>query len=293
MIQGIGNRNGYRDQWQSSLQNDKVQQGEESDKTGQIWDAVFTDKKENGVSVDDFLSLMVAQLQNQDFMNPVDDTQYVTQLAQFATMQQMQEMATYMKTNYVMSLVGKNVTAAKFTISGELQKETGTVEKISLVNNEYTVFVNGKQFSLEQIMEINSSSSSDNQEDPGQKEYLLSLIDKTVTVQRRDKDGKPTEKLTGVVERISTEKGKYQVRVDGEWYPLSDVLEVGGIEGKPESKPESNPELKPESKPELKPEGGTQESEKLPETDNTQEAEKAPENELGKEENLESAPQLC
>ena len=93
------------------------------------WDAVFTDDSDNGVSVDDFLNLMVAQLQNQDFMNPVDDTQYVTQLAQFATMQQMQELATYMKTNYVMSLVGKEVTAARFSVSGELQQETGRVAK--------------------------------------------------------------------------------------------------------------------------------------------------------------------
>ena len=85
--------------------------------------------------------LMVAQLQNQDFMNPVDDTQYVTQAAQFATMQQMQELATYMKTGSVMSLVGKEVTAARFSVSGELQQETGRVEKISLVNNEYAVYV--------------------------------------------------------------------------------------------------------------------------------------------------------
>ena len=35
-----------------------------------------------------FLTLLVAQLKNQDFMNPVDDTQYVTQLAQISTMQQ-------------------------------------------------------------------------------------------------------------------------------------------------------------------------------------------------------------
>lgn len=98
---------------------------EETESTGQVWDAVFTDDSDNGVSVDDFLNLMVAQLQNQDFMNPVDDTQYVTQLAQFATMQQMQELATYMKTNYVMSLVGKEVTAARFSVSGELQQETG------------------------------------------------------------------------------------------------------------------------------------------------------------------------
>ena len=155
MIDGIdGARSGYRDQLANVFQNsEKTDSTESAEKPSQKWDAVFTDKKENSVSVNDFLNLMVAQLRNQDFMNPVDDTQYVTQLAQFATMQQMQEMATYMKTNYVMSLVGKNVTAAKLSVSGELHKETGAVEKISLVNNEYAVYVNGKRFTLEQIME--------------------------------------------------------------------------------------------------------------------------------------------
>ena len=36
---------------------------------------------------------MLNQLSNQDFMNPVDDTQYMSQLAQIASMQAMQEMA--------------------------------------------------------------------------------------------------------------------------------------------------------------------------------------------------------
>lgn len=235
MINGVGN--GYRYQLERELRNDATS-GSETEKPGQVWDAVFTDKKENGVSVDDFLNLMVAQLRNQDFMNPVDDTQYVTQLAQFATMQQMQEMASYMKTNYVMSLVGKNVTAAKMKISGELQKETGTVEKISLVNNEFLVYVNGERFSLEQIMEINSSTENKNDEtdetDPQKAEYLLSLMGKQVTVRQYDAEGNPGEKLSGVVEKISMEDGKYRVWLGEAWHSLDDILEVEN-----ESAPES------------------------------------------------------
>lgn len=87
-------------------------------------DAVFGDEDDKKVSMDDFLTLMVAQLKNQDFMNPVDDTQYVTQLAQISTMQQMEEMAYNAKSSYVASLVGKNVSAAKFTVSGELKRQT-------------------------------------------------------------------------------------------------------------------------------------------------------------------------
>lgn len=93
MINGIDAGASYRNRYTAGAFSTRETTGTpETEQTGgQSWDAVFTDKADNGVSVDDFLNLMVAQLQNQDFMNPVDDTQYVTQLAQFATMQQMQE----------------------------------------------------------------------------------------------------------------------------------------------------------------------------------------------------------
>ena len=74
---------------------------------GDVIDAVFGDASDKAVSMEDFLTLMVAQLKNQDFMNPVDDTQYVTQLAQISTMQQMEEMAYNAKSTYVASLGGQ------------------------------------------------------------------------------------------------------------------------------------------------------------------------------------------
>lgn len=117
-------------------------------------DAVYADPSEKQVSVDDFLQLMVKQLQNQDFMNPVDNTQYLSQLAQFATMQQMKDLAYYSKSNFMMSLVGKEVTAAKFSIGGNLEKITGKVEKISFFNDDYNIYVNGNPYTLSQIMEI-------------------------------------------------------------------------------------------------------------------------------------------
>ena len=119
----------------------------------------FEERKDQ-VSVDSFLKLMVAQLQNQDFTNPVDDTQYVAQLAQFATMQAMQELSYYSKSNYVMSMVGKEVTASKMSIGGNMETVSGIVSKISLVDKEFGVFIKEEMFSLSQIMEIKQASTS-------------------------------------------------------------------------------------------------------------------------------------
>ena len=137
---------------------------------GDVIDAVFGDASDKAVSMEDFLTLMVAQLKNQDFMNPVDDTQYVTQLAQISTMQQMEEMAYNAKSTYVTSLVGKTVTAAKFTVAGDLKKTEGVVNKVSLLDGKFVIYVDGEAFSMDEIMEIKdkpaAEGSGENNETP-------------------------------------------------------------------------------------------------------------------------------
>lgn len=127
-----------------------------SQTTSNSW---FEESKDQ-ISVENFLELMVAQLKNQDFTNPVDDTQYIAQLAQFATMQSMQELNYYSQSNYVISMVGKEVTASKLTIGGKLQTVTGIVTKISLVDKQFAVFIGEEMFSLSQIMEVKQATES-------------------------------------------------------------------------------------------------------------------------------------
>lgn len=125
---------------------------------GDVIDAVFGDASDKAVSMEDFLTLMVAQLKNQDFMNPADDTQYVTQLAQISTMQQMEEMAYNAKSTYVTSLVGKTVTAAKFTVAGDLKKTEGVVNKVSLLDGKFVIYVEGESYGMDEIMEIRTEA---------------------------------------------------------------------------------------------------------------------------------------
>lgn len=124
--------------------------------TSNAW---FEESKDQ-VSVENFLELMVAQLKNQDFTNPVDDTQYIAQLAQFATMQSMQELNYYSQSNYVISMVGKEVTASKLSVGGNLETVTGVVTKISLVDNQFAIFIGDEMFSLSQIMEVKQAPES-------------------------------------------------------------------------------------------------------------------------------------
>jgi hypothetical protein len=188
---------------------------------------VFSSEKEQGVSAQDFLTLMVTQLKNQDFMNPVDDTEYVAQLAQFSTMQQMQTLASYSKGNYAMSLLGQTVTASKFKVNGELDTTTGVIDKLSLVDGEYSLYIGDKIYGLEQVMQLHTPQSQDTGEADGVSNYaqtnlLLSLIGKYAVVQREDEDGF-VEEFEGVVEKVNM-KDTPKFYLADEWFTLDELV---------------------------------------------------------------------
>ncbi|MCT4618615.1 MAG: hypothetical protein N4A62_04420 [Marinisporobacter sp.] len=54
-------------------------------------DATST-KNKNQLGKDDFLNLLVTQLKHQDPLNPVDDKEFMGQMAQFSSLEQMQNM---------------------------------------------------------------------------------------------------------------------------------------------------------------------------------------------------------
>ncbi len=129
--------------------------------TGKTYNAVFTDKTDNAsLSQDDFLKLMITELTNQDFNNTMDTNQMVNQMTQFSNMQAMNEMLSYSRTNYAMSLVGKTVTASRYTVSGDLDTTTGKIDKVSLVDDEYVFYIGSKRYTLSQIMTVQDSNST-------------------------------------------------------------------------------------------------------------------------------------
>lgn len=194
--------------------------------TDNKWNIVSSDKKDNSVlDSSDFLNLMVAALQNQDFMNPTDSSQYVSQMAEFSNMQQMSLMASYSKSSYAMSLVGKNVTASRFTFSGDLETETGLVEKVSLVDNEYVIYVNGKKYTMDQVMEVQTPAESGKcVVDPSKSGVIVTNIKSDSA---DIKWNLPTED-TAIAKNL---KYKVYYSADGPFDTLTDVLagtQVGG-----------------------------------------------------------------
>lgn len=129
------------------------------------------DKANQSLTMADFLQLMIAEMKNQDFMGSDGGgssqsnsaANYVTQMAQMSTMQQMEQLAYYSKTNYAMSLVGKQVTVATLGLGGNVKKEVGTVQKVTLDNDDYLVYVKGKGYKLSEIMNVGVPGAEDSE----------------------------------------------------------------------------------------------------------------------------------
>src|SRR3954471_2362505 len=79
-----------------------------------------TKKADPVLGKDDFLKLMVAQMKNQDPMNPADDKDNIAQMAQFSSLEQItnlatatQDLANRMSLTQNVGLLGHDVTYAK------------------------------------------------------------------------------------------------------------------------------------------------------------------------------------
>ena len=86
----------------------------------------------------DYMKLLVSQLQNQNPLEPMDNNQMASQLAQFSQLSQLEgmnssfaEVLSTTNRNYANSLMGKNVAFyIENEISGEAELKKGSVESV-------------------------------------------------------------------------------------------------------------------------------------------------------------------
>ena len=104
---------------------------------------------------DDFLKLLLAQLANQDPTSPMENTQFIAQMAQFSSLEQMTNMsneftklANMLNSGEAVSMLGKSV-----ELNNGDSSMTGVVEAVTRGNNPQ-VQVNGMLYSMDQIKAV-------------------------------------------------------------------------------------------------------------------------------------------
>lgn len=94
----------------------------------------------------DFLTLLIAQLKNQDPMNPTDNTQFVSELATFSSLQQQTTMTQSIQQESAEALIGAYVADDK-----------GNSGQVVSVSNDST---NGMQLTINETQTSSSGTTS-------------------------------------------------------------------------------------------------------------------------------------
>ena len=104
---------------------------------------------------DDFLSLLILQLRYQDPLNPVEDKEFIAQMAQFSALEQMQNMNASNTAMKGFSMIGKYVNAVLADEATGVNREVeGHVESVLMNGSKTFVIVAGKQIPIENVYNV-------------------------------------------------------------------------------------------------------------------------------------------
>ncbi|NLS13734.1 flagellar hook assembly protein FlgD [Vibrio sp. SM6] len=173
----------------------------------------------------EFITLMVAQIQNQDPLNPLDGTEYVSQLAQFSQVQSMENMSGLMQNSMVLldnmqvlstaGLVGETVYVASdnFTLGDDVQQ--GKIE-LSHASNQVTLVVKDAYGQTTEVP-LGAHGAGDVEFSINPEELGLKPGEYTVSVKVQEGQAEPNILLAGKVEqvRIPSTGGSALVNVTG------------------------------------------------------------------------------
>lgn len=195
---------------------------------------------------EDFLKMLLAQLQNQDPLNPMDDTQFASQLAQYSSLEQLMNLNTSMDTsinaNYYLSqsinntlaatLIGKEVKLNGSSFQNDGQANTTLGYNLSTSASNVTVKIYNESGALVKTIENAPKNSGDNK-------LIWDFTDNdgnsvpqgkySFQVEPKDADSNLLSYSTYVLGKIDgvkfTENGTMLV-VNGGQYNLSDIMEI-------------------------------------------------------------------
>jgi flagellar basal-body rod modification protein FlgD len=182
---------------------------------------LFEDTRKSDMSIETFYQLLIAEMSNQDPLDPMSNTEFISQMAAFTSLQVQQEALYYNNANYAQSLAGKSVIVARSTGDG-LDVQHGAVTSVNLSGGEFTVTVNGQEFPLKNLMEVVDHSQGVAGGQDGA--FATSLSGKYVTVGVESNGTIIAE--TGIVERIEIQGSNISIIIDDIAYPLNSVAKI-------------------------------------------------------------------
>ncbi len=185
---------------------------------------------------DDFLKMLIAQLQNQDPLNPLQGADFAAQLAQFSSLDQLTQMNTQLSAltsslsstnnSQLVGLIGDAVVANgnSITVSGAT---TQLAYNLSQNARQGTIKINDSQGNLVQTLTFGSQQAGSNTMNwntagvqPGTYTFTVSAVDA--------KGGPVTASTmtTGLVTGVTFQNGVPYLSVNGQSIAFGDILYI-------------------------------------------------------------------
>lgn len=159
-------------------------------------------KRNTGVlGKDDFLQLLITQLQHQDPMNPASDTEFIAQVAQFSSLEQMQNMNSATQQQQGYALIGKYISGSiSDEATGATSEVSGQVTGVRMSSGKVLLMIGDKEVKLESVQDVSESAAGVGGEaDLNQYNSLISLMG---TAKLTDAAGY-TKSIEGIVSKLT------------------------------------------------------------------------------------------
>lgn len=168
---------------------------------------------------DAFLNLLVTQMKYQDPMNPTDDKQFIAQMAQFSSLEQMQNMAKMASQQQASALIGKYVEGEYYDkAKGVSVPITGIAESVVLKNGQSYLKIGENELAVDSVKSIRdiNSGALGNINNNIVVNQSLSLVGKIVQGFNYDKDLKPISFVEGKVDYVKFDADGKPILVIGD-----------------------------------------------------------------------------
>jgi|SRR3989339_279574 len=145
------------------------------------------------ISMENFLTLFVTQLQNQNPLDPTDNTEFMSQLAQFSTLEQEQQQTEYLsdissigsaslqldQISLASAFIGKTIKYSDSTDSSSSETLSGVVEGVKLEEDGTVSFIiDGESVSISNFIEVDNTTTTTGSSSAASSNILSKLFGK-------------------------------------------------------------------------------------------------------------------
>ncbi|NLZ43239.1 MAG: hypothetical protein GX894_00080 [Clostridia bacterium] len=168
---------------------------------------------------DDFLRLLITQLRYQDPLSPMDDKEFIAQMAQFSSLEQIRNLYKLSELQQATSLLGRSVLAAKET-DGFPEQVYGRVTGVRTSGDNVLLLLdNGTEIKTDEVVSV--------MDEAGLTQYLQGLVGSRAWVRVYNEAGEVVDLRQVLVDSYEILDGVAYIISGEERIPLADVWSVG------------------------------------------------------------------